>query len=136
MVRSRFARACAFLVLIVAQGAFALPPRMHCQDGAVRAPLAAAHSPMAATHAQHGGNGHDAPVPRHSPVPSCPACPGMPGNPAGGSCLDMASCGPSVAAPAIALVAVAETVATPDAAPAFSAPAAHDFIPDPPPPRA
>ncbi len=134
MLRSRIARAFVLLALIVGQGVFALPHR------------ALAEGAMASTMARAGGAGDDChsgmpghagmPAPQRAPSHSCGCCQGsMPASHAGG-CMVMASCGPTLATPAAPLLAAAATRAMTDSAPVVTAPPAHDFIPDPPPPRA
>ncbi len=135
MLRSRFARAFVLLVLVVGQGAFALPHRGTAEGAMARAMAATAGS--AADDCQPGMSGHSGmPAPQRAPTHACGCCQGsMPASHDGG-CMVLASCGPSSAAPS----AVAQTLLPVDVAaefaPAISVPAAHDFIPEPPPPRA
>lgn len=140
MLRSRLARAFVLLVLVVGQAAFALPHR------------ALAEGVMAQAMAAHGGAGDDchsgmqehAGMPAHAgmaeqqqaPSHSCGCCQGSMPASHGGDCLVMASCGPSSAAPSAFSQTLLPVDVAAEFAPAISAPAAHDFIPDPPPPRA
>ncbi len=134
MRHARFARACVLLVLIVGQGAFALPQRA---SGA--AALAQAMAPTGAAGDDcHSGMPEHAGVPADSKAPthSCGCCQGsMPASHDGG-CLVLASCGPSSAAPSAMSQTLLPVDVAVEFAPAISAPAAHDFIPEPPPPRA
>ncbi len=137
MSRFRLARALVVLVLLLAQGAFGLPHRM------VMGQVAPAHAQPA------GGTAddchHAAMPPSHAggstsrsnaPMPPCGDCPSSMPGPLGGSCLDMASCGPVSAAPSAAPQSLLAVDVAAEFAPAISAPTAHDFIPEPPPPRA
>ena len=127
----RLTRAFALLVLILAQAALSLPQRAAAQG-------AMAHGMATAGRAHEGGMAGMADgggMPSHAPGQACGCCHGsMPGTP--GGCPVMAVCGPTLAAPVAPALAVLTTVATTDLVPAISSPAAHDFIPDPPPPRA
>ncbi len=129
MPRNRLTRALAVLVLIVAQAAFGLPHRMVAGQ-------AVAHSQATAADMGHGDchHGDDAGNASHSktPMPPCGHCPAsMPG-----ACTDMGSCGASSASPSASPHELLATDIAADFAPAISAPAAHEFIPEPPPPRA
>lgn len=130
MPRIRLARAFAVLVLILAQAALGLPHHMMVGAAAAHAEQASGGMPHQDCHHPGGKTSHqDAPIP---PCGSCPAS--MPGQQ--GGCLDMASCGPTAAAPSASAVAMLPTVLSVQLPPAISSPAAHEFIPDPPPPRA
>lgn len=135
MHRSRVTRMIALLVLILAQAALVLPHRMMAETvtASDRASGSAAHEDCHGTMA--GQAGGEAGQRSHSrgQMPPCGSCPvPMPGT----TCVQMVSCGPSSASPAALSATLLPTVASTDFAPAISSPAAHDFIPDPPPPRA
>ncbi len=132
MLRSRITRAFALLVLVVAQGVLALPHRAMAEGAMAQAVAASA----AGDDCHSGMPGHAGMPAQQAPSHSCGCCQGsMPASHAG-SCLVMASCGPTMATAAAATFAAGVTSATTEAAPTLSAPPAHDFIPDPPPPRA
>ncbi len=132
MLRSRLTRAFAVLVLILAQAALALPHHALAQGAMAQAMAAASHEDC-----QPGAPEH-APLPSHPDTSSqaCGCCPGSMPSTQGGGCLDMASCGPGSASPSAPSPTLLPVDAAAEFAPAISAPAAHDFIPEPPPPRA
>ena len=134
MFRNRLTRVLTLLVLILAQAALARP---HVLMGASAQAHVQAAGGMAHENCQHdtgtpsGGTSHS-----NAPTAPCSSCPAsMPGQ-QGGSCLDMASCGPSSASAGAPPVAVLSAISVCDIPPSMSSPSTCDFVPDPPPPRA
>ena len=126
MFRSRLIRALAVLALVVAQPALGLPLHTLGQTEATHVQATAGEH----DHCQQptdGGKTHS-----NAPMPPCGSCPvSMPGG-----CPDMAGCGAISLAPSAPVQDAPAIDVALELAPAISAPAAHDFIPDPPPPRA